>query len=133
MGWLALRREIIAICEANPRPEPEWLDHVHECSWIVEWWNDSVCKSIDDVLRHFAVGRHGLEDGEARRRLERHGANTLAPPKPVSALRILGAQFKSVVVYLLLAAAGVSLAMGDRIESIAIAAVLASFRTRRAR
>ena len=81
-------------------------------------------QSIDDVLRHFATGRDGLEDGEARRRLERYGPNTLAPPKPVSALRILGDQFKSIVVYLLLAAVGISFAMGDRIESIAIAAVL---------
>jgi Ca2+-transporting ATPase len=80
-------------------------------------------QSIDDVLRHFAVSRDGLENGEARRRLERYGPNKLAPLKPVSALRILADQFKTVVVYLLLAAAGLSFAMGDRVESIAIAAV----------
>ena len=81
-------------------------------------------KSIDDVLRHFATGLEGLDDDEARRRLERYGPNALAPPKPISALRILRDQFKSVVVYLLLAAAAISFILGDRIESVAIAAVL---------
>ena len=81
-------------------------------------------QSIDEVLQHFATSRTGLDDGEAGRRLERYGPNTLAPPEPISALHILGDQFKSVVVYLLLAAAVVSFALGDRIESIAIAAVL---------
>ena len=39
-------------------------------------------------------------------------------------LRILGDQFKSVVVYLLIAAVGISFAPDDRTESIAIATVL---------
>jgi Ca2+-transporting ATPase len=43
----------------------------------------------------------------------------------VSALRILGGQVKSIVVALLVAAASVSLASGDRIEAAAIGAVLA--------
>ena len=81
-------------------------------------------QSIDEVLNRLATSSAGLDDGEAGRRLERHGPNTLAPPEPISALRILGDQFKSVVVYLLLAAAAVSFALGDRIESVAIAAVL---------
>ena len=53
------------------------------------------------------------------------GPNRLEPPKPISALRILRDQFKSVVVYLLIAATGISFALGDHVESIAIAAVLA--------
>lgn len=80
--------------------------------------------SAEEVLRHFSTSRDGLDETEARRRLERYGANKLAPPKPISALRILRDQFKSVVVYLLLAAAAISLALGDRIESIAIGIVL---------
>lgn len=80
--------------------------------------------SADDVLRHFSTSRDGLDEAEARRRLERYGPNRLAPPKPTSALRILRDQFTSVVVYLLLAAAAISLALGDRIESVAIAVVL---------
>src|SRR5687767_15319373 len=85
-----------------------------------QWHSDS----IDDVLRHLSTGRAGLDDAAAQRVLERVGPNRLEPPRPISALRILGDQFKSVVVYLLIAAVGISVALGDRIESIAIAAVL---------
>src|SRR5688572_26893383 len=80
---------------------------------------------MDEVLRHFSTSRAGLAAAGAQRVLERVGPNRLAPPQPTSAVRILGDQFKSVVVYLLIAAIGISLAVGDRIESVAIAAVLA--------
>jgi Ca2+-transporting ATPase len=81
-------------------------------------------RSPDEVLAHLDVGRDGLDDAQARRRLERHGPNRLAPPQPVSALAILVDQFRSVVVALLFVAAAISLALGDRVEAIAIAAVL---------
>jgi len=95
----------------------------------------------DEVLRHFSTSRAGLDAAAAQRVLERVGANRLAPAQPTSALRILADQFRSVVVYLLIAAVGISFALGDRIESMAIAAVLAintiigfatEFRARRA-
>ena len=82
-------------------------------------------QSIDEALRHFATSRTGLDDGAAQRVFGRVGPNRLQPPEPASALRILGDQFKSVVVYLLIAATAISFALGDRVESIAIAAVLA--------
>jgi Ca2+-transporting ATPase len=63
-------------------------------------------------------------DEEAVRRLKRHGPNRLAPPKPVSAPRILRDQLTSVVVFLLVAAAAVSLLLGDRLEAAAMTAVL---------
>jgi Ca2+-transporting ATPase len=78
----------------------------------------------DDVLRHFSTSRAGLDAAAAQRVLERVGPNRLAPPQPTSALRILADQFTSVVVYLLIAAIGISFALGDRVESIAIGAVL---------
>jgi Ca2+-transporting ATPase len=68
--------------------------------------------------------RSGLDQAEARRRLDEVGPNRLKPPQPVPALRILADQFKSVVVYLLIAAAVISFALGDRIEAAAIAVVL---------
>ena len=97
--------------------------------------------ATDEVLGHFSTGHTGLDDVAAQRMLERVGPNRLAPPQPTSALRILADQFRSVVVYLLIAAIVISFALGDRIESIAIAAVLAintiigfatEFRARRA-
>jgi Ca2+-transporting ATPase len=86
----------------------------------MSWHN----RSVDDVLRELSSSRIGLDDAAAQRVLERVGPNRLKPPRPTPALRILGDQFKSVVVYLLIGAAIISFALGDRIESIAIAAVL---------
>ena len=77
-----------------------------------------------DVLQRLSTGRTGLDDATAQHVLDCVGPNRLEPPRPISALHILGDQFKSVVVYLLIAAIGISFALGDRIESIAIAAVL---------
>jgi Ca2+-transporting ATPase len=81
-------------------------------------------QSADAVLQQLSTSRAGLDDAAAQRVLERVGPNRLAPPPPTSALRILADQFKSVVIYLLIAAIGISLAVGDHIESVAIAAVL---------
>ena len=82
-------------------------------------------RSIDETLERFSTSRAaGLDEAEAGRRLERVGPNRLTPPQPISALRVLADQFKSVVVYLLIAAAVISFALGDRLESVAVAAVL---------
>jgi Ca2+-transporting ATPase len=48
----------------------------------------------------------------------------LKPPRPASAIKILVDQFKNVVVILLVVAAVVSVAFEDRLEALAIAAVL---------
>ena len=64
--------------------------------------------SGDEVLRQLSTRLTGLDDAEARRILERVGPNRLEPPKPISAFRILRDQFKSVVVYLLIAATGIA-------------------------
>ena len=82
-------------------------------------------QSVQAVLQELSTSREGLDDAAALRLLESVGPNRLEPPRPTSALRILADQFKSVVVYLLIAAVGISFALGDRIESVAIAAVLA--------
>ena len=67
----------------------------------------------------------GLTSAEAEQRLGRFGPNRLERVEPVSAWRILVAQFGSLVVLLLGAAALVALALGDVVEAVAIAGVLA--------
>ena len=81
--------------------------------------------SVAATLAAAETGRSGLSDSEAASRLERYGPNRLSPPRPVSALAILRDQLTGVVVLLLLAAAVISLILGDRLEAAAIAAVLA--------
>jgi Ca2+-transporting ATPase len=67
----------------------------------------------------------GLTNGEAERRLRESGPNELRRARGPSAIGILVSQLRSVVVLLLVAATAVSFLLGERIEAVAIAAVLA--------
>ena len=80
--------------------------------------------SVDEALTALQSSSQGLTEAEATRRLEQYGLNRLDPPVPASALRILRDQLTGVVVLLLVVAAVMSLVLGDRMEAIAIAAVL---------
>ena len=80
--------------------------------------------SIEDTLAGQQSRADGLTDAEAAERLVRHGPNLLPEPPRVTVLEVLVAQLRSVIVYLLAAAIVVSLAFGDRVEAVAIAAVL---------
>ena len=80
--------------------------------------------SVDAALSAAGTDRSGLTDTEAEARLARYGPNRLSPAPPASALAILRDQLTGVVVLLLLAAAVLSLLLGDRLEAVAIAAVL---------
>jgi Ca2+-transporting ATPase len=85
---------------------------------------DAHCLTSDDVLERLGSARSGLATAEARRRLERHGPNLLKVTKPASAWKILLDQVRSVVVLLLVVAAGVALLSGDALDAAAIGAVL---------
>lgn len=81
-------------------------------------------EDVNEVLRRLGSRYSGLTEVEAASRLAAVGPNRLHRAKPVSAARILANQLTSVVVVLLGAAALVALALGDSLESGAIAAVL---------
>jgi len=66
-------------------------------------------QSVDEVLTALDTdARRGLEEGEARERLERYGPNELTAEKPVPAWRKFLAQFQDVLVILLLVATAIS-------------------------
>src|SRR4029453_12963033 len=67
---------------------------------------------------------HGLAPGEARHRLATSGPNRLPEAPDVPLWRLALRQFRSLVVLLLLAAAGVAIAMGEHLEATAILAAL---------
>ncbi len=77
------------------------------------------------LLGRLGTGPEGLNEAEARARLQRVGPNSLRVAQPVSAWRLLLAQFRSVVVVLLIVATAVAWLLGDPIEAIAILGVLA--------
>ena len=78
----------------------------------------------DEVLRALATSREGLTESEAVRRLMGHGPNRLPAGKPRSALRRFLAQFDNLLIYVLLASAAVTLALGHVIDAAVILAVV---------
>ncbi|MCR4401763.1 MAG: cation-translocating P-type ATPase [Firmicutes bacterium] len=66
----------------------------------------------------------GLSSREAERRLGRNGPNEIRQVKRVSALRMLVGQFGDFMVLVLVAAAGVSLALGETADALAILAIV---------
>lgn len=80
--------------------------------------------SEDALLRSLVSSPAGLTDAEAAVRLRQYGPNALRRAGGPSALLVLMDQLRSVVVILLIAAAAISLALGELIEAMAIAAVL---------
>jgi P-type Ca2+ transporter type 2C len=68
--------------------------------------------------------REWPDSGRGARRLAQSGPNTLAQAPPRSTLAILLAQFRSLIVALLVAATAIALAMGETIEAAAILVVI---------
>ncbi|GAB3990216.1 cation-transporting P-type ATPase [Spirosoma daeguense] len=66
----------------------------------------------------------GLSASEARSRSDEFGPNALQEAKQESVLMMLLRQFTGVIVYILVAAAGISFFLGDTVEGFAIIAVL---------
>ncbi|MEO8496772.1 MAG: HAD-IC family P-type ATPase [Planctomycetota bacterium] len=69
-------------------------------------------------------GERGLSQSEVTRRLAQYGLNTLSQALERSALSILLAQFRSLIVALLMAATAIAVAMGEGIEAVAIVVVI---------
>ena len=85
------------------------------------WHNLSVKK----VLETLQTNKNGLTLVQATERLKKHGHNKLPEKKKFSALKIFLSQFKSPLVYILIIAAAISLALKEFIDmGIILAAVL---------
>lgn len=69
---------------------------------------DFYCWSINDTLASFNTKKHGLTSQEAQERLKRDGYNKLPEEKQSSWIKLLLAQFNSILIYILLAAAAIN-------------------------
>ena len=77
-----------------------------------------------DVLDALDTTRTGLSQAEAASRLDRYGTNALPRHEPPGPLTIFISQFRSPLIYVLVAAAIVSLLIGEYSDAIFIGAVL---------
>ena len=81
--------------------------------------------SIEESLALVGGDRErGLTEAEAARRLARHGGNVLPAPRRPGRLRRLAVQFHNPLIYVLIAAASVTAALGEYVDSSVIAGVV---------
>jgi Ca2+-transporting ATPase len=79
---------------------------------------------VPAVLRRLDTSERGLTTAEAARRLSAHGPNELGAARPVPVWRLLLAQFRNVLILVLVAAAGLSALLGRTLESVVILIIL---------
>jgi Ca2+-transporting ATPase len=87
----------------------------------VAWFTLS-CEAVAERLATDLA--RGLTQEVAGRRLTQVGPNTLAQARQRSRLAILVAQFRSLLVAVLVVATGISFAMGDTVEGLAILVII---------
>jgi Ca2+-transporting ATPase len=80
--------------------------------------------SADDVLARVGSRASGLASAEAGERLEAFGPNELRSGRRVGPWRIFLAQFGSLIVWILFAAALVSAVVGEAVDAVAILAIV---------
>jgi Ca2+-transporting ATPase len=68
--------------------------------------------------------RHGLSTQEARRRLQQHGPNILQTARKVRWYTVLARQFVDVLIFILLVAAAISVAVGAMADAVTILVIV---------
>lgn len=79
---------------------------------------------VDQVLKFLEADHRGLADSEAARRLAATGPNRLPPARAKGPIRRFASQFDNLLIYVLLASAIITFALGHRLDAGVIAAVV---------
>ncbi len=80
--------------------------------------------TVDESLRDLETAAGGLSTTEAQRRLAKHGPNELEAPERASPWTLFAAQFKNVLVIILLIAVVLSAVLGQAIEAFIIGVIV---------
>jgi P-type Ca2+ transporter type 2C len=84
-----------------------------------------ISSPIEEIVHDLNTDKeNGLSEAEAEKRLQQYGPNQITDEKQKSVWEILGAQFKSLLIVILIFAALSSFAFGDWIEALAILLVV---------
>lgn len=81
-------------------------------------------RPIEVLLKELHTLENGLSSADAAYRLAEHGPNEIKEAKPISPLAIFLAQFKSLIVWILIIAGAVSGLLGELVDSVAILAIV---------
>lgn len=88
-------------------------------------FSNAFALSTSDALERLEVEpSSGLDDERVKERLDRHGRNSQRKHETKSASEILAEQFRSYIIWLLVAAGALAASVGDWLEAAAIAVVL---------
>lgn len=96
---------------------------IHADSSVPVAWH---CVSVADTVSRLDTDlRQGLTDAEVQRRRVKYGENALAASGRATWLEVLGRQFVNVLIWILIAAAGVSAVIGEVADAVTILAIVA--------
>ena len=100
------------------------MDKVSSADAGLDTENEWHVLSPDDVLQQLGSNRDGLSQTEAESRLKEHGPNELERGKKAPRIMVFLRQFLSPLIYILIVAAIISLAVGKYIDASVIFGVL---------
>lgn len=86
-----------------------------------DWYRSDIARVAKELRSDI---ERGLDDSEAKRRLDQYGLNELVEAGARGPWRILFEQFRGAMILLLFAAALVSLVLGEWIDSVAIVTII---------
>ncbi|OGR97307.1 MAG: ATPase [Elusimicrobia bacterium GWF2_62_30] len=81
-------------------------------------------KTVEEALKELGSGPGGLSSGEAARRLEKYGPNSIKEKSKRGALAMFLDQFKDFMIVVLIAAAVISGVLGEMLDAVVIAAIV---------
>ncbi|MCX6818733.1 MAG: cation-translocating P-type ATPase [Candidatus Aenigmarchaeota archaeon] len=79
---------------------------------------------LTDVYKEMESSENGLSDSTATERLKKYGPNQIEGKKKTSAWVLLFAQFRSILIFILIAASVISFFLGDVLEASVILAIV---------
>ncbi len=77
-------------------------------------------QEVNLVFKGLETSEKGLSSEEAEKRLEKYGENKLEDKEKTSVLRLFLSQFKSILIFILMAASIVSALLGESIDAVVI-------------
>ena len=80
--------------------------------------------AVSDVFARLGSDERGLASEEARARLVRYGPNELAAAARISPWSLILAQFKNILIIILLVAVALSAVLGHVLEAVVIAVIM---------
>jgi len=81
-------------------------------------------KDVKDILSELDTSKKGLSAGQASERLSKYGSNTIRKTKGMNAFMLFLSQFKSPIIWVLIAAVVVSLFLQKFVDAIVIGAIV---------